>query len=354
MASKTFGTTNHTPLAHQDARVAVVGAGSLGTAIGGLLLRGGVKVDLVDKNPHHVEAMKTDGLYLTGTVSEHIPNVSALYPSQMQGSYDIILLCTKIFDNRVTVPFLLPFLKDDGVIISLQDGFPDAYIASVAGSRRTMGCTVEWGATKIAPGRTEITSEPGFLSLHLGKMPGVSAAQMEKARDILGRGSIIHFEDNLRSARWGKMAVDCSFTALNAVLGGTYSSVSEGSGEVRAICLESMKECFDIGHHLGVTFQSIQGKDLVKSFYYRGPISKRLAIMRLPSLMRNHRHTRSSMLQDILRGQRCEVDDINGNIVTLGRENGIPTPVNERIVDILTREMEGRLSVSKDNIRLFR
>jgi 2-dehydropantoate 2-reductase len=72
--------------------------------------------------------------------------VNALLPEQMQGLYDIIFLMTKQQHNPEVVTFLKDYLAPDGVIVTLQNGLPEAGIADIVGPERVLGCTVAWGA----------------------------------------------------------------------------------------------------------------------------------------------------------------------------------------------------------------
>ncbi len=97
--------------------------------------------------------------------------VHAITPAEMTGPYDIILLLTEQLANKEVCTFLKPLLKEDGVIVTFQNGIPEDSIAEVVGRERTIGCVVEWGATMEAPGKVTLTSEPDSLSFHMGGMP---------------------------------------------------------------------------------------------------------------------------------------------------------------------------------------
>ena len=132
-------------------RTAIYGAGSLGTVLGAYLTKANVDVDLISRNRAHVEALSSKGAHVTGTVDLTVP-VRALLPEQMTGRYDIIFLMTKQLNNPEVVTFLKDFLAPDGLIVTLQNGIPEDGIAEIIGADRTIGCTVEWGATFMEPG----------------------------------------------------------------------------------------------------------------------------------------------------------------------------------------------------------
>ena len=133
-------------------RTAIYGAGSLGTVMGAYLTKAGAGIDLVNRNKAHVEALRKNGARITGTVEMTVP-VHALTPEEMTGKYDIIFLMTKQLNNREVVTFLRDYLAEDGLIVTLQNGIPEDSVAEIVGAERTVGCTVEWGATMTAPGK---------------------------------------------------------------------------------------------------------------------------------------------------------------------------------------------------------
>ena len=114
-----------------------------------------------------------------------------------------------------------------------------------------------------------------------------------------------------------------------------------------------MKECIDVGHAAGAVFAPVQGKDLTKLFYYKNGLKKAFAMFLLPIAMKKHAAIEPSMLQDLRNKKPCEIDAINGVVCRYGREHNIPTPINDRIVEIVKKEQAGELSLSADNLKFF-
>lgn len=332
-------------------KCAIYGAGSLGTVLGAYMTKNGVDVELVNRNKAHVEALKKNGAHITGTVEFATP-VNAITPDEMSGKYDVFFLMTKQLFNKEVVAFLKPFLTDDGVIVTLQNGIPEPGIEEVVGKGHTIGCTVEWGATMSAPGECILTSDPDSLSFHMGKMDGITDAQFDLVKGLLEKMCPVHFEENLLGARWSKLLINATFSGLGTVVGGVFGDVSEGK-DVKPIAIRCMKECIDVGHAAGIEFAPVQGKDITKLFYYKTPIKRAFGIFLLPIAMKKHREIEPSMLQDLKKGKPCEIDAINGVVCEWGRKCGVPTPVNDRIVEVIKKEQEGELKLEHNNIRFF-
>lgn len=332
-------------------KYAIYGAGSLGTVLGAYITKSGTDIELVNRNKAHIEALRKNGAHITGTV-DISTKVNAIFPDEMTGTYDVIFLMTKQLFNKDVVTQLKPLLAEKGVIVTLQNGIPEPGIAEIIGSDRTIGCVVEWGATMSEPGVCILTSEPESLSFHMGKMEGITDEQMELVKGLLEKMCPVYIEDNLLGARWSKLLINATFSGLGTVVGGLFGDVSENP-EVQPIALACMKECIDVGHAAGATFAPVQGKDITKLFYYKNDIKKAFAKILLPIAMKKHRLIEPSMLQDLKKGKPCEVDAINGVVCEWGRECGVPTPINDKIVEIIKKEQAGELPISKENIKYF-
>ena len=332
-------------------RYCIYGAGSLGTVLGAYVTQNGGQIDLINRNKAHVAALKEHGARITGTVDMVVP-VTALTPDEMVGEYDIILLLTKQLLNREVVTFLKGHLAEDGVIVTLQNGLPEPGIAEIVGEARTMGCVVEWGATLSAPGVCTLTSDPESLSFHMGRMAGITDEKFGEVKALLELMCPVHEEANLIGARWSKLLINATFSGLGTVVGGVFGDVSE-SKAARKVAIRCMKECIDVGHAAGAEFAPVQGKNITALFYYRNGLKRAIATMLIPIAMKKHRAIEPSMLQDLKKGKPCEIDAINGIVCEWGRKNGVPTPINDKIVEIIKKCEAGEIKPEADNIKLF-
>ena len=332
-------------------RNAIYGAGSLGTVLGAYITKNGGQVDLINRNKAHVEILNTKGAKITGTVDMTVP-VKAITPDQMEGKYDVIVLLTKQLFNKDVVTMLKDFLSEKGVIVTLQNGIPEPGIAEIVGADHTMGCAVEWGAALIEPGVCELTSAPDSLSFHMGKLDGITDEQVKMVKDLLELMCPVHEEENLMGARWSKLLINATFSGLGTVVGGVFGDVSEDK-DAQKVAIRCMKECIDVGHATGTEFAPVQGKNIVGLFYYKGALKRALGCKLLPIAMKKHRLIEPSMLQDLKKGKPCEIDAINGVVCEFGRKHNVPTPINDKIVEIIKKIQNGELKAEKANIRLF-
>ena len=332
-------------------KLAIYGAGSLGTILGAYITRAGVPVDLINRNKAHVEALQSKGAQVTGTV-QFTQQVTAYTPAEMSGTYDIIFLMTKQQNNAETVQMLKNYLADDGVLVTFQNGLPEMQIAKVLGEERVLGCTVAWGATLQSPGVCELTSSPDALSFSLGSISQKRSKHFAKVKEVLELMGTVDVEENFIGTRWSKLLINAAFSGMSAVLGCTFGEAA-GPKESRRIVQMLIKECIDVCHTGGIRIEPVQGKDIVKLLDYSNPLKRAFAFMIIPIAIRKHAKLKASMLQDIEKGKMTEVDAINGAVSDYGRMVGCPTPVNDKVVKIIHRIEKGELKPGFENLSLF-
>jgi len=332
-------------------RIAIYGAGSLGTVLGAYLAKWGLDVELINRNREHVEALKKNGARITGAVELEVP-VKALYPSEMSGVYDVIFLMTKQLHNKEVVGSLKPYLNETGVICTMQNGIPEPSIAEIIGEDRVFGAVVEWGAILKEPGVSELSSAPGSMSFGLGSMNGKADERLYMVKGILEKLCPVEMENNLAGVRWSKLLLNSAFNSIGAITGETFGKFA-GNKEARRLVLHVMKEGIDVGRASGITFGKMQGHDVAKLLYFKSPLKEWFVYNMLPILMKKHSSHKSSMLQDVEKGKPSEIYAINGVICEYGRKNGVPTPLNDKLVDIVKKIQSGELSQGFQNIKLF-
>lgn len=332
-------------------RTAIYGAGSLGTILGAYITKNGGKVELINRNKAHVEALQQKGAQVVGTVNFTQP-VTAYLPEQMEGKYDIIFLMTKQQQNVEVVTMLKEFLAEDGVIVTLQNGIPELQIGEIVGDSRTLGCTVAWGATMQSAGVCELTSQPDSLTFSLGSLTKERNAHFEDVKRLLEMMGEVEVDDNFVGTRWSKLLINASFSGMSAVLGCTFGEAA-GPKASRRIVQALIKECIDVCATGGIKIEPVQGKDIVKLLDYKSGLKKALSFFIIPIAIRKHALLKASMLQDIEKGKLTEVDAINGVVSAYGRKVGCPTPMNDKVVEIIHRIEKGELAPSFDNLRLF-
>ena len=332
-------------------RIAIYGAGSLGTILGAFISKNGIDIELINRNLSHVKALQTKGAQVVGTM-QFTQTVTAYTPDEMNGKYDIIFLMTKQQHNRKVVKMLQPHLADDGVLVTFQNGLPEMQIAEILGEERVMGCTVAWGATLKEPGICELTSSTDALSFSLGAVGTKRNRHFDRVKELLECMGTVEVEENFIGTRWSKLLINAAFSGMSAVLGCTFGEAAQPRAS-RRIVQAIIKECIDVCKAGNIRIEPVQGKDIVKLLDYDNALKRTFSFLIIPIAIRKHAKLKASMLQDLEKGKPTEVDAINGAVVDYGKKVGCPTPMNERVVDIIHRIEKGELQPCFDNLRYF-
>lgn len=332
-------------------RIAIYGAGSLGTILGAFISKAGINIELINHNKAHVEVLQTIGAQITGTV-KFTQKVTAYTPNEMSGLYDIIFLMTKQQHNKDVVQLLKNYLTSDGVLVTFQNGLPEILIAEILGEEHVLGCTVAWGATLQAPGICELTSAPDALSFSLGAISRNRSKHFNKVKELLELMGKVEVEENFIGTRWSKLLINAAFSGMSAVLGCTFGEAARPK-ESRKIIQALIKECIDVCKMGDIHIEPVQGKDIVKLLDYNNTIKRAFSFFIIPIAIRKHAKLKASMLQDLEKGKLTEVDAINGIVSQYGRKVGCPTPMNDRVVDVIHKIEQGELKPCFENLIYF-
>ena len=310
----------------------------MGTSLGVLLDE--MSLDFISHDAEHVAAMNEAGALIEGAVTRCV-KVRAKLPSQMEGEYDIVIFAVKQRETRAAASFVRPFLKEDGALVTVQNGLPEGELAKVFGKDRVYGCTLSWSAEKIAPGTVRVTSDTGF-HLALG-----AYGKGEKLNDIAALFS--HAGNltvgNLSEIRFAKLTVNAGFSTLSALSGMTFYRLAK---KQKKLVLMLMREVIAVARAHGCRSLPQNGYDLIKIF--DGPFASLL----LPIAMKRYKGTRSGMLRDIRAGKRCDVDFVAGAAVAAGKQAGVPTPMLERAVALVHDVENGLAEIAPETLELLK
>ena len=333
-------------------RIAILGAGAIGSVVGGMLTKAGTAVTLVDQWPEHVETMKRHGLRLSGTCGEHVVPVRALHLHELQSvpePFDAVFLAVKSYDTEWAAQLAAGYLRQpDGVVVDFQNGINDERVAAVVGRERTLGCVIVISAGMYEPGhaiRTDTTS----VGFKIGELDGRDTPRAQALAAVMSHVAPATVTTNLYGERWSKLAVNCMGNAL-AGLSGLGSAEIRLEPGPRRIAIQLGAEAVRVGRALGHTIEPLIGIDaqrIVDAAEGRG-----LSEVEADLAAEAKRRTggRPSLLQDVMKRRRTEVDFLNGHVAAEGRRVGVPTPFNEAIVAAVHAHGVGRLVPDPRNL----
>jgi 2-dehydropantoate 2-reductase len=303
-------------------RYLILGAGALGSVFGGLLQLAGHSVSFVGRGAH-LEALRARGLSLTGIWGEHGPlKVAATDdPASLTETFDAILLCVKAYDTAATLKSVRHLIGPETLVVSIQNGLGNwEAIADQVGWQRTVGSRVIFGAEVASPGTAKVTVYADKVLVGSPKQ-AIEPARLERlAADFAQAGIPSELSPLIERFIWRKVLYNASLNPLGAILHCPYGELA-GHPEILATMQAIIAEIFAVAaaRQVDLGFVSPQA-------YYR-----HLLEVELPPT----RAHRASMLQDLERGRRTEIDSLNGAIARYGAELGLPTPVNATIAALI-------------------
>lgn len=334
-------------------RAAIIGAGSLGTIIGALISKGGLDIDLIDTNREHVDALNHNGARITGEMELCVP-VHALLPTEMSGHYDLVFLLNKQTANQNVLSNLLPFLHEQSMVCTLQNGIPEASVAAVIGQTRTIGGAVGFGATWIEPGVSRLTTTAEAVhkfAFEIGEMNAGVTPRLQVVQDYLSCVGQTVLLNDLMGVRWSKVLMNATFSGMSAALGCSFGHVLDNPRALLCVALIA-NETVCTAHATGNVMAPMQGEDFER-FALRSPESILDVLPMIRKIWSQHRQLRASMLQDLEKGRDTEIDFINGLISKVGHDHNIPTPFNDLVVELVSNAQATRTVPNFNNLTHF-
>ena len=313
-----------------EASVLVVGAGAIGGVTAAKMTNEVRRVAVLDANEEHVERMKGEGLLVDDLGEERRVRLDAYAdPAELDGPFDFALITLKAPHLESALGPLL----DRGLVqtfVSLGNGLVQERIAGIVGGERLIWGTVEWGSTNLGPGRLARTTQGPFI---IGEPDGEIRVRTRLLADALGTVDEARVTENIRGQVWSKLLVNSTFSGLGAVSGMLYREVVEDPDGREAV-LALWREGYDVGQAQNLELEEVLGVP-AESLVVRAPEDRERADEALEVAMQQAGATKASMLQDLERGIETEVDVINGAVVEKGREYGVETPLNARVVELM-------------------
>ena len=326
-----------------DVSVLVVGAGAIGGVTAAKMAGGVRRVAVLDANTEHVERMRDPGLDLD-VVGENRRVALEAYagPAELDGPFDFALVTLKAPHLEEA---LNPLVEGGlaGTYVSLCNGLVQERIAGIVGEGNLIWGTVEWGSTNLGPGRLAQTTRAPFV---IGEPDGTTQDRTRRLAEVLGTVEDVRLTENIRGQVWSKLLVNSALSGLGAVSGLLYREVMDDP-EGREVALALWREGFEVGMAQRLTLEKVLGVE-AEALVLRGPEDRGRVEEAIEVAMGYAGATKASMLQDLERGLKTEVDVINGAVVDRGREYGVETPVNRRVVKLMHAMERGERRPGRD------
>lgn len=333
-------------------KIAVLGAGAIGSSVGADLTHAGHDVALIDQWPAHVEAMKANGLRVSMTDGELHTAVRAYHlcdVSTLNQPFDIVLLAAKSYDTRWMAELIKPYLKPDGFVVGMQNGMNDETILSVVGYGRTLGCVLELSAEVFTPGIVQRNTSHKSTWLGFGELHGRITPRLREIETMMSCVARVSITTNIWGAKWTKLVNSSMILSVFGMLGLQSWEATE-IPEVFKLSIQVGRETMAVGAALGYTMEPIFGFTAEELMGSTDEIVEKLLRAVLGHLGASARKTRGVVLQDYAKGRYSEVDYLSGVVVQKGKEAGIPTPANAAVAHVNQEIRAGVLKPERANL----
>jgi 2-dehydropantoate 2-reductase len=303
-------------------RVTVMGSGGTGGYFGGLLARSGEEVTFIARGPH-LAALRANGLTVRSRlIGDFTIKVRATDDPAEPGPVDLVLFCVKSYDTESAAERLRPAVGPETVILPVQNGIDSAErIGRIVGPQRVIGGLAGVSSVVEAPGIIEHRAGPDVIQL--GELDGPPSPRTERIVEVLrGAGIKAQVRPDMRVALWEKFVLICGLSGLTALTRLPLGAIL-ACPETRTLFHHVMEETKEVGRATGVPVPSEHAERMLKFFQGSDPA------------------IRGSLYYDLAAGRRLEIETLNGTVVRLGRERGVPTPANFAVYAALKPYADG-------------
>ena len=346
-------------------RILIVGAGAVGSYIGGWLAHTGHDVVFADSWAEQVDAINSDGIRIEGPHEPFVSHPRAFHLHQSQAlalepQFDLAFVAVKAYDTSWAARFAARFVKDDGYFVSSQNCMPDSDLADAVGEKRCIGLIMSSIAVRVGgPGLaqragTQRRRDMGHVVFRAGEHDGSDSERIAELVEILDPIDAGKTTTNLYGERWAKL---CQNSMGNPVVGSTLCGTATigSSSRGRELQIRLAAESAKVGLALGldvVNFGGSEPKNWVAASS-DGEVYEELDKKMAESAGASTGDWHPSMGQDVANGRPSEIDFMNGHVLRKGREVGVETPVTASIVEAMRRIDRGELLPKESNIEMI-
>lgn len=288
-------------------KIAVVGAGAMGSVYAGLLAAAGHEVWAIDVWREHVEAIESHGLRVEGASGDRTVRLRATTEAAEAGECELVVIATKAAHVEQAARDARPLVGPDTVVLTIQNGLGSAErVAAVLGEERVaVGIVGGFGASIRGPGHVH---HEGWELVRIGEFAGPATTRLERIVDVWkSAGFDVAAVDDIDRVVWTKLVCNTAFSGVCLLLERPIAAVlSEPSAwRVSAACA---RETFETGRSRGIRFDFDDPEAFVRAFGEKIP------------------NARPSALLDYLAGRPSEIDVLNG---------AVPGPVNQAVAALV-------------------
>ncbi|MEA9984133.1 2-dehydropantoate 2-reductase [Subtercola sp. RTI3] len=321
-------------------RIAVLGNGANGSAIGVDVARAGLDVTFIDQWPANVEAIRLDGVRVQLAGHETVTRPPILHLCEvatLRSKFDIVLLLVKAYDTRWACELIKPYVADGGVVVGVQNGMTGDTIAEVLGANRALGAVIEITSAMYTPGIVERHSSHERSWFAVGPVHPDAAPHAEAVAAVLRHAGTVEVTDDIASAKWMKLILNAAELVPSAIVD---LSIADCARDplMRGLMLEAGNEAVRAAQLEGASIRPIFGMAATTPETFVETVLDELLAHYVLS------HSRSTVLQDWIKDRHSEVDELNGYVVDTLARHGEQAPANTAMVEFAHAIERGELN----------
>jgi 2-dehydropantoate 2-reductase len=323
----------------------------------------GFDVTVIDPWGDHINAIKRDGIAMSGTQGQATARLNALHIHEVQTlirrPVDVAFIAMKSYDTEWATVLIKDYLATSSYAVSLQNGINEERIAKHLGWGRTVGCIASTiGVSLVEPGHVVRTYQPGgaaYTIFRVGEIHGRVTPRAKAVARMLQAVDSADVTTDLWGERWSKVAANSMHNGLAAVTGLTHLGIY-GQEAPRRVAIRLGAEAVRVGRALGYQIDSV--RDIPIEMLERAAQGDEGALASTEERMhgwtlRMTDEGRPSTAQDVIKGRRTEIDAINGLVVDLAQNARIDVPCQRALLDLVKRVEQGLLAPDVNNLALL-
>lgn len=296
-------------------KIVIVGPGAMGCLFAAFICKTKEEVWLLDKNEERASRINKGDISIEGVSGNWKVKPKVTANAKDIGCVDLIIICVKSYDTKEAVTKIKPLIGDNTQVLTLQNGIGNIEIISeIVGSDKVIGGVTNLGATLLDVGSV---CHAGRGETIIGRLDGAIPVGIRSIRELFNKAGLeTKISRDIKGLLWSKLIINVGINALTAITRLANGKLIEHEGS-RRILREAAAEATKVAKRKRI------------KLIYDDPLAKVEAVCEATAA------NISSMLQDVLKKKRTEIDFINGVIVRQGQELGISTPVNSLLLDLV-------------------
>lgn len=296
-------------------RIAVIGAGAMGSLFAARLAAAEQNVSLVEVAGSQIAAIGDHGLRVSEENAENVLRIPIAPAADYSGPFDLLILFTKGMHTKAALEAARHLIGPQTWGMTVQNGVGnvEAMEAAIPRDRIVVGMT-NWPSTVLAPGHIQV---PGSGEVRIWSASGAPSQRLEDICLALNDAQLnCVLDPSVEVAIWEKVAFNAALNSLAAITDMTVGEMSDRT-EARQIAFAILAEALAVAKARGIEVDAERTRRAVEHAF------------------QHHRQHKPSMLQDRLAGRPMEIDTITGAVWREGLMQGVPTPVTAAFTNLL-------------------